>query len=373
MIELADYVINDTNELLSPSLCLFLPLLKKNLDETIRLCGGPDRWRPHVKTHKTREIVRIQLERGVTKHKCATIAEAEMLADVGALDVFVAYPMVGPNIQRLVKLTDQFPQTRFATTVDSEALAVQLGEAFDAAGRTIEVLLDLNPGMSRTGVYLNREAIELYELICSTPGLAPRGLHWYDGQHRQPELAERKAAVLAGWEQFVRFRDQLLISGFEVPTVVASGSGSFAILAQTEEPGLELSPGTTTLFDADCDSCFSELDLRPAVAIFTRVVSRPDFNRLTFDVGHKSCAADQPAGRRLYFPAIPDAREIQHTEEHLVVETDRAGNFEIGQGTIAISRHICPTMALHDYVNVVDGGEIVDRWQIAARNRMLSI
>ena len=67
----------------------------------VELAGGPARLRPHVKTHKTREIARMQLDAGVTKHKCATIAEAELLADVGVPDVLIAYPLVGPNLRRL--------------------------------------------------------------------------------------------------------------------------------------------------------------------------------------------------------------------------------------------------------------------------------
>ncbi len=371
MIDPSDYVVSDTRELLSPSLVLFRDLLEKNLAETIRLCGGPDRWRPHVKTHKTREIVQRQLELGVTKHKCATLAEAEMLAAIGVQDILIAYPLVGPNIRLLSNLIEQYSKVRFTVLVDSPELATGIGDLLAQRGQQVSAFMDLNSGMNRTGVFVGPAAIELYDLIVNSPGLAVAGLHWYDGHNRQEDFEERQTAVLTGWEHFTKFRDQLLMNGFEVPQVVASGSGAFAILAQTEEPNLELSPGTTTLFDADCNERMSELNLRPAVAVFTRVVSHSGGRRVTLDVGHKSCAADQPAGRRLFFPSIPDAQEVQHTEEHLVIETSAAGDLEIGQGVFAISRHICPTMALHETISVVEGGEVVDCWEIAARNRRL--
>jgi D-serine deaminase-like pyridoxal phosphate-dependent protein len=373
MIDPNDYYLKDTSHLNSPGLVLFKPLLMHNLHETIRLCGGPDRWRPHVKTHKTREIVRLQLELGVTRHKCATIAEAEMLAMVGAPDVLIAYPLVGPNVMRLSKLIELYPATRFAVIADDATAAIEMGTTLSRSGQSAECLLDLNPGMDRTGVFLNETAVELYELLSSTPGLSAGGLHWYDGQHRQADREERRMSVMQGWEQLTRFRDRLLMHGLEVPRVVASGSGSFHILAETEEPGLELSPGTTTLSDADCDGTFAELNLRPAVAVFTRVISHSGNLRLTLDAGHKSVAPDKPAGGRLRFPSLPDAREMQHTEEHLVIETQHASHLKRGDGLFAISFHVCPTMALHDFVSVAENGEIDDQWQILGRRRVINV
>ena len=111
----ARYAVSNLGEIPSPSLLIFRELMEQNLDWMVRIAGGPDALRPHVKTHKTREIVRIWLERGVTRHKCATIAEAEMLAEENVHDIFIAYQMVGPNIQRLLRLVDTFSGTRFAT------------------------------------------------------------------------------------------------------------------------------------------------------------------------------------------------------------------------------------------------------------------
>jgi D-threonine aldolase len=92
----------DEDELLTPSLVFYPDLIRRNIAAVIEAVGGrPSRLRPHVKTHKTAEIVKLQLAAGVTKHKCATIAEAEMLASVGTPDVLIAYPLVGPNCQRL--------------------------------------------------------------------------------------------------------------------------------------------------------------------------------------------------------------------------------------------------------------------------------
>ena len=95
------YALSDVASVFSPSLVLYPELIRRNIARVIEMAGGPDRLRPHAKTHKTREIARMLLDAGVTKHKCATIAEAEMLATANAPDELNAYPLVGPNLARL--------------------------------------------------------------------------------------------------------------------------------------------------------------------------------------------------------------------------------------------------------------------------------
>lgn len=369
------YEIKDASEIFSPGLLIFRELLEHNLAEMVRVAGGPERLRPHCKTHKTREIIKMLIELGVTRHKCATIAEAEMLGDVGAEDVLLAYQMVGPNISRLVKLIDKFPRTRFACLVDHPIAVKQLSDAIisDNPDRSVEVLLDLNSGMNRTGIQIGQNAIELYEMILSADGLKLGGLHWYDGQHRQSDVSERTGEVNAGWDRFIKFRDQLLLSGLPVPRIVTAGTGSFPILAQHGEPNLELSPGTTTFHDDDMATRFPEMNFQPALGILTRVVSRNRANHLTLDVGHKSCAADQPFGHRLAFPSLTDAKEVIHSEEHLVIETSQADQFKLGDHLVAIPRHACPVAAVHQFASIISDGQLVDRWTIAARARVLSV
>ena len=362
------YTINNTAELNSPSLLIFRELVEHNLAELIRIAGEPQRLRPHCKTHKTREIVQMQIAAGIKAHKCATIAEAKMLAESGAKDVLIAYQLVGPNPSRLAKLLDQFPDVRFGSLVDCPQALKPLSEAICTQG-TIDVYLDLNPGMNRTGILPGPQAIELYEMIASMPGLEPGGLHWYDGQHRQADPEERRGCVLANWAGLTRFRNQLQMTGLPIPHVVAGGTGSFSILAEVGEPGIQLSPGTTSLYDTGYGTLFPDLDFKPALGILTRVVSKTGGRRVTLDVGHKSCAADQPQGERLTFPTVPDAKEIIHSEEHLVIETDLCDQLQIGDALVALPRHVCPASAVHPFAHIVVDGMATERWAIAARDR----
>jgi D-serine deaminase-like pyridoxal phosphate-dependent protein len=103
------------------------------------------------------------------------------------------------------------------------------------------------------------------------------------------------------------------------------------------------------------------------------VVSRPSADRLTVDLGYKAVASDPPLGKRVTFPALPDARQVLHNEEHLVLETPRAAEYQPGDELLAVPRHVCPTVALHKEMYVVSDGVVVDRFAVTARDRRLTI
>jgi len=356
----------------SPVLVVFREQVKSNLRRMIEIAGGAARLCPHCKTHKMAEIVRLELDRGITRHKCATLAEAEMLASVGAGDILLAYNAVGPNVARLVELVRRHPHVSWSTTVDHEGPLTALAAAAAAAGQRVGILLDLNVGMNRTGIRPGESAHGLYRLAARLAGARPAGLHVYDGHHRQQDLAERRAAVEETWRQAAAFRDQLLADGLPVPRVVAGGTGSFPIYAAQDEPALQLSPGTIVFHDAGYGEQFPDLDFKPAAAVLTRVVSRPGAKLATLDVGHKAIAGDPPAGRRVWLPALPDAREVVHSEEHLVIESAAATSLSPGDWLLAVPRHICPTTALYESAVVIADGRVAGRWAVTARDRRLS-
>ena len=144
-------------------------------------------------------------------------------------------------------------------------------------------------------------------------------------------MTERRAAIEAAWKPLEQLRDRLLLEGLAIPNILVAGTGSFPVLAEFAEPNLELTPGTTTLYDIDYFQLFADIDFKPAAGVLTRVVSCNREHHLTVDCGHKSISPDQPAGCRTHFPQIPDAIEVTHTEEHLVLRTENAHNFKLGR------------------------------------------
>ena len=137
----------------SPALLVFPERVEANVDRMLQMVSGDvSRLRPHVKTHKMAEVVRLQVAKGITQFKCATIAEAEMLGEAGAKDVLLANQPAGPNIDRLLGLGGWFRDVRFSTIADDAEAVGNLAQAAQAAGVTLPVWLDLDVGMGRTGI-----------------------------------------------------------------------------------------------------------------------------------------------------------------------------------------------------------------------------
>jgi len=365
------YELLEPDALLSPSLIVFRDVVRRNLETMIRIAGGVDRLRPHAKTHKMPGVARLEREMGIVKHKCATIAEAEMLARAGGTDILLAYPLVGPNIGRFVKLIQQYPGATFRAVADAPEPVKALSDASRELERPIPTLVDLEVGMGRTGIDPDA-APDFYKRIAESPGLSPDGLHAYDGHIRDTNLDDRTRAAQHVEEVVLALRDRLIAEGLAVPRVVLGGTPTFPIHAKLDAPGVECSPGTIVFHDANYRNLFPDLPFTPAALLLTRVVSRPRPDRLCLDLGHKAVAAD-PSGPRAEFPAIPDARIVGHSEEHLVIETAEADRFPVGSALLAIPAHVCPTSALHQRAAVVSKGRVVDDWEVAARDRVLTI
>jgi D-serine deaminase-like pyridoxal phosphate-dependent protein len=369
------YALSDSAAVFSPSLVFFPELIRRNIGRVVEMAGDPSRLRPHVKTHKTREIVRMLLDAGVTKHKCATIAEAEMLAMIGVPDVLIAYPLVGPNLGRLVELIRKYPSTTFSTLIDHPDATRALSAVVAAAKVTVGIVLDLDVGQHRTGIPVGDEALSLYELAASLPGLTPDGFQIYDGHNNQPDRAARETGVREFLAPVLDLMAKAQAKGLPVPRLVCGGTPSFPVYAaMTDIPGIECSPGTFVLHDAGYGPKYADLaGITPAAVLVTRVISRPTSNRVTFDLGNKAVAADPLLEKRVTLLDFPEYKTVGHNEEHLIVETAGASKYKPGDLVYALPGHICPTVALHKEALVAEGGKIVGKWTVASRDRVLTV
>lgn len=369
------YRLADESLLPSPALIFYPELIRQNVERIIELAGGPERLRPHVKTHKTREITQMQLEHGVTKHKCATIAEAEMLAQVGVPDVLIAYPIVGPNVTRLGELARTYPKTLFSVLIDHPSTVAGLAKVAEQTGRSIGFFVDLDVGQHRTGIAVSAAAFELYQSAAQSGVLQPRGLHAYDGHNHQETRADRETAARAGLTPVLKLREQLQHAGLAVPAIIAGGTPTFPVYAAIRDiPGLECSPGTYVLHDHGYGSRYADLTgVTPAAVLLTRVISRPTPNRVTFDLGNKAVAADPLLVKRVQLLNLPEYTVVGQNEEHLIVEMAEAERFQPGDVVYALPGHVCPTCALHREAYTAEGGRITGKWLIAARDRVLTI
>lgn len=364
------YSVSNISEIDSPALLIYPDRVDENIRRLIGIAGDVAKLRPHVKTHKLPEIVRMHLARGIRKFKCATIAEAEITAACGAPDVLLAYQPVGPKVERFLKLQKSFPQTKFSAIADDADALQALSKAAHKARTTVEIFMDIDCGMRRCGVPPGPEAIDLFRLITKLPGLKPAGLHAYDGHIHGADLLERTKDCDAAFASVQALKQEIEEAGMHVHGIVAGGTPTFPIHAM--RGGIECSPGTYVLWDFGYGTGLPELDFLHAALVLTRVVSKPGGKRLCLDLGHKAIASENPHPR-VHFPDMPDAKAVTHSEEHLVVETAHASDFTVGNCLYGIPWHICPTVALHSEAVVIKNGRAKERWKIAARERALTI
>ena len=161
--------------------------------------------------------------------------------------------------------------------------------------------------------------------------------------------------------------------GLPVPRLVLGGTPTFPIHAEDRTPGVECSPGTCVLHDAGYSAKFPDLPFTPAAVLLTRVVSQPRAGRVCLDLGHKAVAAD-PVGRPVHPPRPPrvDPRRPERGAPGGRLARSPTASSP-GSPLLAIPTHICPTCALHSWAYVIDGGEVVDRWEVRARDRVLGL
>ncbi len=365
------FEIDNIDEIASPTMLIYPDRIERNLQRMIRWAGGDaSRLRPHVKTHKLPRVVAMKLAAGITKFKASTIAEVEMVAASGGRDIVLAYQPVGPNIDRLIRLIQTYPDAKIAALVDDPAIAGQIGQAASSAGATVACYLDLNVGMDRTGIAPGEGALQLYWLLSRTPGLTAAGLHAYDGHLTDANYEALVTKTEATFQTVWRLRDAITADGLTVGNIIASGTPTSKVLAAGGM--VEVSAGTTVLWDAGQASICPDLEFEHAALVLTRVISRPAADRICLDLGHKAVASEM-APPRVRFFGLEDAEPIMHSEEHLVLRTDQAARYPPATVVYGVPRHICPTMALHQAAWCVRDRRAVESWPITARNRCLSI
>ena len=364
------FEIQNIDEVDSPALAIYLDRVENNINKVIKKAGGSARLRPHVKTHKTPEIVDLHIKKGVDKFKCATIAEAEMCAMQGATSVVLAHQLTVSKYNRWIKLLQSFPNTQFISVVDNSRTIDDLMILAKDNNVELDLALDVNNGMNRSGIRLNDKALELCQRINQRENLRFLGLHVYDGHIRQSNFAERQQEGDKDFKSVTDFVQLLNANNIEVKEVLVGGSPSFPVHANREN--VTLSPGTYVFWDKGYGDKFQESDFEYAALVVTRVISVLDEDTICVDLGHKSIASENPHSR-VYFLNCEVEEFLIHSEEHLTIRTKDAKHLKVGDVLYGIPHHICPTVNLNEELAVVENGRVTHRWAIVARKRFLTI
>ena len=357
----------------TPALVVDRAILERNIAEMAAFARSAGvTLRPHIKTHKTPEIMRLQLAAGAVGATCAKIGEAEvMVAAGGATDILLAYPTVGePKIRRLLALMER---ARVTVALDSREAAGALSRAMAAAGRTLEVYVEVNTGQDRAGARVGDEAAALARDLARLPGLRVTGLMTHEGQANAAAPDDIEGIALAAGRALVETAHRLRAEGLAIAHV-SVGSTPAAAYTPTVPGVTEMRPGTYVFNDV---AGFRYGKLGPdrcALRVAATVVSRPAADRAVLDAGAKALALDKSLAHPGHGWIVGHERaEIARlSEEHgvVVLPEEERDAFRVGDRIEIVPNHVCVAVNLADELLIVDGGRVAETWAIAARGRV---
>ncbi len=347
---------------------------RKNIEKMAEISGRNGvALRPHVKTHKIPRIARAQVEAGAAGITVAKVSEAEVMADAGLEDIFIAYPLVTESkIRRAVELSRRLK--RLIVGVDSLEGARRLSAT--AEDHVLEVRLEVDTGLRRTGVAYD-EAVELAREIDAFDNLDLSGIYTYRGAvlDGSPTL-DRKNAGLEEGELMVSLAGLMRERGLDIRDV-SLGSTPTAGYAAEVEGVTEIRPGTYVFYDrmqARLGAC--SLD-ECAATVACTVVSRPHEDLAVIDGGSKTFATDvQPGTEPLSLEGFghvighPGASLERLTEEHGMLAVTGEHGLRVGDTVQIIPNHVCSTVNLHDTVYLVGQDDAVEEVRVAARGKV---
>lgn len=360
-------------ELATPALLVDVDILERNIARMAAFARERNiALRPHAKTHKSAEIARRQLAAGALGICVAKLGEAEALADAGIDSILITSPVVtGLGIARLMQLNGRVGD--LMAVCDNEGIAARLAEAATAHGRKLKLLVDIDPGMGRTGARPGKGAVQLVQMVARHPTFAFKGLQCYAGNLQHLESRnERRDRSLAALAELSEFCGQLRKEGVPLEIVTGGGTGTFDI-----DPDAriltELQVGSYVFMDREYNDVWEKsgapVPFETALFVQTTVISANRDGLATTDAGLKAFATDAGAPKLVggapsgasYFFFGDEQGGILYTSDH--------GRLKPGDVVTCAVPHCDPTVNLYDFYHLVRGDRLEAIWPIEARGR----
>jgi D-serine deaminase-like pyridoxal phosphate-dependent protein len=366
-----DYSLSGLDPVLTPALAIYLDAVENNIAFTLELLGdNPDRWRPHLKTVKIQDVMRMLVEHGVVHFKCATTLELLTACGAGAADVLVAYPLVGANAGRVREIAAEFPGVCVSVLVENSDQVRQW------QGSRVGLFVDINPGMDRTGVpEASADQIVALARQIGETGLEFRGLHYYDGHLHDQDLHRRCQQAHLGYDRLMQIGSAIVEAGLELGELITAGTPALPCSLsywafRSRDLVHRVSPGTVVYGDTTSAAQLpAQYRYQPAALVLARVVSRPRENIVTCDAGHKTVSADAGVPNCSIL-GRPELKPLRPSEEHLPIEVPAGVAVPaIGDILYIVPRHVCPTVNNFDHALLARGGRVVAVSAVGARGR----
>lgn len=360
-------------DLNTPVLVLDVEALDRNIAAMAGLAAQHGvALRPHAKTHKSVDIAMRQIGAGAAGVCCAKIGEAEVLVAGGVTGVLITSPVAAPAaIARLATLAG--PAEGLMAVVDHPDVAARIGAALATNGATLDMIIDIDPGIARTGVASAVAAVALAQAIAGLPGLRYRGVQYYCGSQQHIEnYEERRAAIVERTAYLQEVIAALSDAGFAPEIVTGGGTGTHRI---DLDLGIltELQTGSYVFMDKqylDCDLIGDgAVPFETSLGVDARVVSANHSGLVTIDAGFKSLSTD--GGVAVVRRGAPESAFFAFMgDEHAALVAPGIGTaMQAGDPVSLTVPHCDPTVNLYDSYHVVAGDTLVDIWPVSARGR----
>jgi D-serine deaminase-like pyridoxal phosphate-dependent protein len=357
----------------TPALVVDVEALDRNIAAMASFAADAGlKLRPHAKTHKSADIARRQIAAGALGVCCAKLGEAEALADEGIEGLLITSPVVGaPAVERLIALAAKAP-TLMAACDNPDAVAA-IGAAAKAAGVSLTLLVDVDPGLRRTGVADAPAALALARQIDAHPQLRFGGVQFYCGAEQHIEdYAARREAIVGKMQRLTAAIDALQAAGLAPAIVSGGGTGSHAI---DGELGVftELQVGSYVFMDRQYSDCALTADApRPfatSLMIDSRVISASHPMLVTVDAGLKAMATEAGPPPILAGAAEGSQYRFMGDEHGAIVPPSGVAPPKLGERVTLAAPHCDPTVNLYDAYHVVRGDTLEAIWPVTARGR----
>ncbi len=346
----------------TPAVVIDLDRVEKNIARVQEICdAGKVGNRPHIKTHKSPVIARMQVDAGASGITCQKLGEAEVMVDGGLNDILISYNLLGS--EKMGRLGALLKRADITVAADNPTVVKGLTEAAAIAERPLKVVVECDTGRKRAGVETAKEAIELARLIGGLPGLEFAGFMFYPTETSWPETQRFYDDARAGVRE-AGLRDTVVSTG-GTPNLVNVGK----LTGATEHrAGTYIFNDRMTMASgaAELDDC--------ALTVFTTVVSRAAQERGILDAGSKTLTPDPGAGLDGYGLILehPQARIKGFAEEHGFLDLSACNERpQVGDVLRVIPNHVCVVVNMVDRMIAVRGGEIVDVLPVAARGKLI--
>jgi 3-hydroxy-D-aspartate aldolase len=357
----------------TPALVLDLEMLDRNIAEMASFAKAHNvKLRPHSKTHKSADIAKRQIKAGALGVCCAKLGEAEALAEGDVEHLHITSPVVSPQaITRLMELNGKVAD--LMVVVDHPANVEALAAAAAKAGKPQTVIVDIDPGMHRTGVATPDGVVELVRKIAGLKSLKYAGVQFYCGRHQHiKDFKERKASIEERTEYLKGIIDKLESAKLKPGIVTGSGTGTHFIDAKL---GVftELQVGSYVFMDHEYNICdlrgLDKSTFEQALQIDARVVSANTPGMVTVDAGLKAMATESGPPHVLKGAVVGATTRFMGDEHLAVIAPEGKATPGHGEQVILTPPHCDPTVNLYEAYHVVKGDTLVEIWPVTARGR----